>query len=109
MRLAAALAVALAPALALAQPAAPDGWRRQTFQFPLPFAPSIPYEGTEHVRFAPHWTEFDSERGFSYVVLWDVKRRELQPQDLERALNVYFDGLMEAVTKGRRIADPGRG
>ena len=108
MRRAAALAVALSlPALAAAQVAAPDDWRKETFRFPLPFAPSIPYEGVEHVRFAPYWAQFADERGFTYVVLWDLKRRELEPQELERGLNVYFDGLMEAVTKARKIPDPG--
>jgi hypothetical protein len=88
--------------------AAPPGWRQETFSFPLAFAPSIPFEGTEHVRFAPDWADFASERGFSYVVLWDVKRRPgLEAAELERALSVYFDGLMEQVTRGRKIADPG--
>ena len=108
MRGAAALAVApLFCVPAGAQVAAPEGWRKETFRFPLDFAPSIPYEGTEHVRFAPWWAQFGDERGFTYVVLWDIKRRELEPQELERGLNVYFDGLMEAVTKARKIADPG--
>jgi hypothetical protein len=108
MRGAAALAVALLACVpARAQVAAPEGWRKETFQFPLAFAPSIPYEGTEHVRFAPYWTRFAEERGFTYVVLWDIKRRELQPQEIERGLNVYFDGLMESVTKARKIEDPG--
>lgn len=92
---------------ALARVAAPDDWRKETFTFPLRFAPSIPYEGEEHVRFSPDWTRFDTERGFTYVFLWDIKRREIQPQELERGLNVYFDGLMEAVTKARRLEDPG--
>ena len=87
---------------------APDDWRKESFTFPLAFAPSIPYEGTEHVRFAPDWADFASERGFSYVFLWDVKRRSaLEAAEFERALNVYFDGLMEQVTRGRKIADPG--
>ncbi len=108
MSRAAALCVAAWLALgAQAQVAAPESWRKQTFAFPLPFAPSIPYEGSEHVRFAPHFTDFAADHGFSYVVLWDIKRRELQPQEIERGLHVYFDGLMEAVTKARRIADPG--
>ena len=106
-RLAALLAAAWCSFPAAAQVAAPEGWRKESFRFPLPFAPSIPYEGTEHVRFAPYWAQFDSERGFSYVVLWDIKRRDLQPQELERGLHVYFDGLMEAVTKARKIEDPG--
>jgi hypothetical protein len=90
-----------------AQIAAPDTWRMESFAFPLQFAPSIPYEGKEHVRFAPYWSEFDSERGFTYVILWDIKRRVLEPAEFERALDVYFDGLMEQVTRGRKIADPG--
>ena len=89
------------------QVAAPTDWRKESFTFPLQFAPSIPYEGSEHVRFAPYWAEFASERGFTYVFLWDVKRTTPEPAHLERALNVYFDGLMEQVTRGRKIADPG--
>jgi len=92
---------------AAAQVAAPDDWRKESFRFPLPFAPSIPYEGSEYVRFAPYWNEFASDRGFTYVILWDVKRRALEPAELERGLLVYFDGLMENVTRGRKIADPG--
>jgi hypothetical protein len=92
---------------AAAQIAAPASWRSETFAFPLQFAPSIPYEGTEHVRFAPSWARFADDDGFTYVLLWDLKRKPLEPAELERALDVYFDGLMEAVTKARRIADPG--
>jgi hypothetical protein len=104
----AALAAAFAAALpAAAQVAAPDDWRRESFAFPLAFAPSIPYEGTEYVRFAPFWSDFASERGFTYVILWDVKRRAVEPAELERGLLVYFDGLMENVTRARKIADPG--
>lgn len=101
------MAASLAALAAQAQVPAPDSWRKESFQFPLQFAPSIPYEGSEHVRFAPDWTEFSSDRGFTYVFLWDIKRRNPEPQELERSLNVYFDGLMEAVTKARKIADPG--
>ena len=105
MRLSILLLVAAIPAAA--QLVAPDGWRKESFTFPLQFAPTIPYEGTEQVRFAPYWSEFESERGFTYVVLWDVKRRAFEPAEFERSLNVYFDGLMEQVTRGRKIADPG--
>ena len=92
---------------AAAQVAAPDSWRKESFAFPLQFAPSIPYEGMEYVRFAPHWSDFAADRGFTYVILWDIKRRALEPAEVERALNVYFDGLMEVITKARKIADPG--
>ena len=92
---------------ALAQVAAPDTWRSQTFRFPLAFAPSIPYEGTETVRFSPSWAHFADEDAFTYVVLWDLQRKPLEPAELERALNVYFDGLMELATRTRKIDDPG--
>jgi hypothetical protein len=90
-----------------AQIAAPENWRAQKFDFPLQFAPSIPYEGTEHVRFGPTWTHFADEDGFTYILLWDLKRDPLEPEELERALDVYFDGLMELATKTRKIDDPG--
>jgi hypothetical protein len=92
---------------AAAQVAAPDNWRKESFAFPLQFAPSIPYEGTEYIRFAPYWTDFAASRGFTYVILWDIKRRTLEPAEIERALNVYFDGLMELITRTRKIDDPG--
>lgn len=108
MRRIAAAAVSLLLAHgAAAQVPAPADWRKESFTFPLQFAPSIPYEGVEHVRFAPSWTDFDGERGFTYVFLWDIRRRALEPQEIERGLRVYFDGLMEAVTKARKLADPG--
>lgn len=107
MRMRLAMLLILAAIPAAAQVAAPEHWRKESFSFPLQFAPSIPYEGTEYVRFAPYWNEFDAERGFTYVILWDIKQRKLEPAEFERALNVYFDGLMEQVTRGRKIADPG--
>jgi hypothetical protein len=87
--------------------AAPATWRAETFQFPLVFAPSIPYEGTEVVRFSPGWQDFAGVHGFTYVFLWDIKRRAIEPVEVERSLTVYFDGLMENVTRGRKIDDPG--
>lgn len=102
-----ALALALACLPAAAQIPAPDTWRKESFQFPLLFAPSLPYEGIEHIRFAPYWTQFATDRGFSYVVLWDIKHRTLEAAEIERALDVYFDGLMEAISRVRKVDDPG--
>ena len=96
-----------AAAAASAQVAAPETWRKESFTFPLSFAPTIPYEGVEHVRFSPTWTDFAGERGFTYVFVWDLKRREIEPRELEQRLNAYFDGIMESVTKVRKLADPG--
>jgi hypothetical protein len=104
LRAALALSLAAASALAVhAELAAPEGWRKESFTFPLPYAPSLPYEGTEQVRFSPEWARFSTEEGFSYVVLWDIKPAPLEPEALQRALGVYFDGLMNNVAIARKI------
>jgi hypothetical protein len=82
---------------------APDNWRGETFQFPLQFAPSIPYEGTEHVRFSPSWDKFSTENGFSYVFAWDVKAKDMTPEDVEDYLETYFNGLMANVARARKL------
>jgi hypothetical protein len=107
MRAIACIACAAAMSVAAAELAAPDDWRKESFTFPLVFAPSIPYEGTEHVRFSPAWSHFSQPDGFTYALLWDIKRRTLDPAEIERALDVYFDGLMEAATRARKVPDPG--
>jgi hypothetical protein len=89
--------------LALAILAAPEGWRKESFTFPLGFAPSIAYEGTEHVRFAPGWERFDTDEGFSYVYVWDVKAKPVTPEDIEDHLEAYFNGLMSNVSRGRKL------
>jgi len=112
MKLAAIAVATLIPFVALAEPSpvpAPDNWRRESFTFPLAFAPAIALEGSEHVRFAPGWSDFSGERGFSYVFLWDVKEvagPSLSVVGLEFALRVYFDGLMTTAATARKI-EPG--
>jgi hypothetical protein len=82
---------------------APDDWRKETFEFPLPFAPAIPYEGSENVRFSPGWASFGEDTGFSYVFLWDLKAKPTTTEDLEDHLETYFNGLMGGVAYGRKI------
>ncbi|MEP7068752.1 MAG: hypothetical protein ABI789_05900 [Usitatibacter sp.] len=108
MRIAAALFLALAalPAAAETDPLpAPESWRKESFTFPLQFAPSIPYQGEEHVRFTPSWARFGEENGFSYVFLWNLKARPVTPEDVEEYLEAYFNGLMSNVGRQRNVAD----
>jgi len=90
---------------AAAQVPAPPDWRKETFDFPLRFAPSIPYEGKEHVAFAPGWDKFDADTGFSYVFLWNLKTKPFNADDLEDYLETYFDGLMTNVGRARELLD----
>ena len=84
----------------------PAGWRQETFDFPLRFAAAIPLEGKEHVRFAPNWTKFSTEDGFTYAILWDVKQKPLVADDFEDFLETYFKGLMQNVARGRKLDEP---
>src|SRR5579859_2501760 len=83
----------------------PEGWRQGTFQFPLPFAKTIPYEGSENVRFTPHWTRFSQPEGFTYAFVWDLKARPVTADDLEDYLEAYFNGLMRGVGAARKLED----
>jgi len=96
-------ALALGATPAAGQIAAPDDWRKESFTFPLPYAPTLPYEGSEHVRFSPDWKKFSQSDGFSYVFLWDIKPALLEGEALERAMSVYFDGLMNNVAIARNV------
>jgi len=100
--LAAALASLALPAAA--QIAAPDKWRKETFDFPLRFARGIPYQGKEYVSFSPQWTHFEEGDGFSYVFMWDLKTKPFNADDLEDYLETYFTGLMINVGRQRDLA-----
>ena len=83
--------------------ATPPGWRAETFRFPLVFAPSIPFDGVEDVRFAPSFARFGTGEGFTHVLLWDIAPQPMEGAQLERALAVYFDGLMDNAARGRKL------
>jgi hypothetical protein len=102
LALACSIAGACAGALAAGMET-PPGWRKESFTFPLPYAPSLPYEGTEEVRFSPQWARFDAPDGFTYAVSWDIKPTLMEALALERALSVYFDGLMNNVAIARKL------
>lgn len=79
---------------------APDNWRSEIIDFPLEFAPSLSYSGTEYIQFAPGWGKKDAEDYFSYVLLWKINQDPLlSSKKLEAEMETYFDGLMEAVSK----------
>jgi hypothetical protein len=91
-----------AGAVAAGLPSRP-GWRADTFRFPLAFAPSVPFDGTQDVRFAPGFARFGTSEGFSHVILWDIRPEPMEGAQLERALAVYFDGLMDNAARGRKL------
>lgn len=79
---------------------APDDWRSEVIKFPLDFANSLQYSGVEYTSFAPGWGKEDAMDYFSYVFLWQLDQNpQLSTKKLESEMEIYFDGLMNMVSK----------
>lgn len=78
----------------------PAGWKHETIPFPLDFAPSLPYRGSEELRFAPGFFDPDAPGYFSYVFVWWIEAGpRLERATVEGHLKEYFVGLTKAVAK----------
>ena len=83
----------------------PQGWGKETLQFPLQFAPQIKYTGTEEIRFAPGWGNKKSEGFWSYCFIWWIDGRQIfDTGKLQAEISHYFDGLTSNVAKQYGIA-----
>ena len=72
----------------------PDGWRSESFPFPLAFAPDLPHRGVEEIRFAPGWSDAEAEDFWSYVFVWWIEPAgTVAVATLEEQLESYFRGL----------------
>jgi hypothetical protein len=78
-----------------------DGWKGETIPFPLGFAPDLPYQGVEELRFGPGFFEADSSHFWSYVFVWVIEPPLPDATALERDLPAYFEGLARAVSEGK--------
>ncbi len=86
---------------------APAGWKTETIPFPLGFAPDIPYQGLEELRFPPGFLDPASERFWSYAFVWWLEGTpDTSEAALEHALVRYFTGLAQAVGKDKYTVDP---
>ncbi len=82
----------------------PEGWRTETIPFPLGFAPDLPYEGLEELRFSPGMFDADSEQFWSYAFIWWVNLdSETDADSLSIYLDSYFQGLADAVAQSREL------
>ena len=80
----------------------PQGWRQERIDFPLGFAPTLPYQGFEDIRFAPGWSDQKAEDFWSYVFVWYVDEDpQLTAATLKNQVKLYFDGLMK--TQNARV------
>ncbi|MHB8207873.1 hypothetical protein [Mucilaginibacter sp.] len=78
----------------------PEKWKSETIPFPIDFAPSIPYQGIEELRFTPGWGDAKSNDYWSYTFLWFVDGTpQVNANLLNTYLTTYFDGLYHSNNK----------
>jgi hypothetical protein len=77
--------------------AIPGNWQMDPrYPFPLPWSPSIAYEGFEDLAFAPGFDNTSSPEYHSYLILWWLKGTPtLTSETLGRDMVTYFRGLAE--------------
>ena len=78
----------------------PEKWKSETIPFPIDFAPSIPYQGIEEIRFTPGWGDANSNDYWGYTFLWFVDGTpQINTGLLNAYLTTYFDGLYHSNNK----------
>ncbi|UII81721.1 hypothetical protein [Flagellimonas sp. CMM7] len=83
----------------------PEGWNYEKIDFPLDFAPSLPYEGFEELRFAPGMFDTSSSTYFTYLFVLSIQNKEEFPQsELKTLLSEYYKGLCNAVATPKKMA-----
>jgi len=84
--------------------AIPGGWDVERFLIPISFAPQIPYNGVEDIRFMPGWGNAKSNEYWSYAFLWYLTDSPLiNSRIIESNLKVYYTGLISSNTKNSKI------
>jgi len=79
----------------------PDKWETEKINFPIDFAPDIPFKGTEDLRFAPGWASTSSDEHWAYAFLWWLEGNpDIDENVMARHLKTYYTGLV-----GRNITE----
>jgi hypothetical protein len=82
----------------------PENWTTERFSIPIEFAPSIPYNGIEDLRFAPGWDNSSSEDYWTYSYLWYLDgKAQFDAQIMEKNLEAYYTGLIGRNIERRKI------
>jgi hypothetical protein len=83
----------------------PKDWGIERFLIPISFAPQIPYNGVEDIRFAPGWAKIDSNDYWTYAFLWYLDgNQKTNAKIVKDNLTAYYTGLVEAM-RGEIPAD----
>jgi hypothetical protein len=83
----------------------PKGWNTEKFAMPIDFAKSIPFKGTEELRFTPGWGNNKTDEYWAYDFLWFVDGMpSLSKGDLDKYMIDYYTGLYLSNLKNKTAA-----
>ncbi len=84
--------------------AIPAGWTTERIDFPISFAPSISYTGTEDLRFAKEWGKNNSDEHWAYAFLWWLDGKvKVDTATLRTDLTAYYSGLVQQNVREQNI------
>jgi hypothetical protein len=84
----------------------PENWTTERFSIPIDFAPSIPYNGIEELRFAPGWANATSEDYWTYSYLWFLDEKiTFDAKTVADNLEAYYTGLVDRNIDKRKIQE----
>lgn len=83
----------------------PKNWTIERFLVPISFAPQIPYNGVEDIRFTPGWGNVKSDEYWTYAFLWYLDGRpKMNERIISENLKAYYTGLIKVNTDSARAA-----
>lgn len=78
----------------------PGSWRSERHEFPLEWAPSLPYKGLADLLFAPGFNDENSPEFFSYIGFWWIQGQpRIDAAQLQKDLLNYYRGLSDDFAK----------
>lgn len=83
----------------------PAAWAFERFSLPPSFAPTIPYQGVEELRFAPGMFNKDTVTYFAYAFIAQLDNViTISQKDINDYLLKYYKGLCSSVATDRKLA-----
>ncbi|MFN5985104.1 MAG: hypothetical protein ACK476_15195 [Fluviicola sp.] len=80
--------------------ATPKDWGIERFPIPINFAPEIPYEGVEDIRFTQGWANSTTNEYWTYAFLWCLEGKEkMNSKIIRNNLKYYYTGLVGSMQR----------
>ncbi|MBB6130281.1 hypothetical protein [Mucilaginibacter lappiensis] len=82
----------------------PANWHTEKFALPPSFATTLPFSGTEDIRFSPEWSKKHTDGYWTYCFLWRIKDAvSFTKANMEQYLHDYYTGLIKVNLKEAKM------